>query len=69
MNTQLRLIAPADAPVAPAGAAQHRPSGRPVRRRLSAETRRIGQAGVAAARAELERVNAARRGEDLRRAS
>ena len=66
MDTQLRLITPAT----PAGAPRRRPEGRPVRPRLSPETRRIGKAGVAAARAELERAAAAQAETDpLRRAS
>ena len=66
MDTQLRLITHAD----PAGAPRRRSSERPVRRRLSPETRAIGRAGVAAARAALERANATRAGADpLRRAS
>lgn len=70
MDTQLRLITPDDGTGDPeAPSARRRRSAPPVRRGLSAETRRIGRAGVAAARAELERANAARAGSALRRAS
>ncbi len=55
MDTQLRLITHSAAPARSAGAARRRPVRR---RRLDAETCRIGQAGVAAARAALERANA-----------